>query len=190
LPGNDGIRQLAPPGPDPDKLIAMMSAADALTFIEEHGAVLVAGRGPVPRLVEVIVGEPIKGSWWAHPRSHGIFAVLQELGESSELLVCRLVDGKVTLVHRRLWPALVKLERRFTPQQLAQIHQEHTPSGKHVNRTVDFPAWVPEPVRTEARHLSEQQAERVLAPVLLPSAVAKPRAQRPSVTRRAKRVQG
>ena len=74
----------------------MMSADNALAFIEEHGAVLVAARGPAPRLVEAILGEPITGSWWAHPHSHGIFAVLQALGESSDLLQCRLVDGKVT----------------------------------------------------------------------------------------------
>jgi hypothetical protein len=55
----------------------MMSADDALTFIEEHGVVPVAARGPLPRLVEVILGEPIKGSWWAHPASHRIFAVLR-----------------------------------------------------------------------------------------------------------------
>jgi hypothetical protein len=60
----------------------MMSAADALAFIEEHGVVLVAGRGPVPRLVEVILGEPIKGSWWAHLASHRIFAVLQAVSSS------------------------------------------------------------------------------------------------------------
>jgi hypothetical protein len=116
--------------------------------------------------VEAILGQPIKGSWWGHPSGHGIFSVLQELGESSDLLFCRLVEGKVTLVHRRLWPALVKLERRFTRQQLAQVQQEHTPSGKHVNRTVDFPAWVPESVQTEARAMSEKEAERVLAAVL------------------------
>ena len=138
-----------------DTLAGMMSADDALAFIEEHGAVLVAARGPAPRLVEAILGEPIKGSWWAHPRSRGIFAVLQALDESRDLLLCcRLIDRKVTLVHRRLWPALVKLERRFARQQLAQIHQEHTPSGHHVTRSVDFPAWVPEIVRTEARDLS------------------------------------
>ena len=105
----------------------MMNADDALAFIEEHGAVLVAARGPVPRLVEAILGEPIRGSWWAHPHSHEIFAVLQELGESSNLLLCRLVNGKVTIVHRRLWPALIRLEHRFTRQQLAQIHEEHSP---------------------------------------------------------------
>src|ERR1700745_631052 len=104
----------------------MMSAADALAFIEKRGIVLVAAKGPVPRLVEVILGEPIKGSWWAHPASHGIFAVLQAVEQSGELLVCRLIEGKVTLVHRRLWPALARLERRFSRQQLAQIQQEHT----------------------------------------------------------------
>ena len=144
----------------------MMSAADALAFIEAQGVVLVTARGPVPRLVEVILGEPIKGSWWAHPASHGIFAVLQAVEESQDLLACRLVEGKVTLVHRRLWPALARLERRFTREQLAQIHQEHTPSGKHVNRVVEFPDWVPESVRAASRGMSAEEAERILAPVL------------------------
>jgi hypothetical protein len=144
----------------------MMSAADALAFIAEHGVVLVAGKGPVPRLVEVILGEPIRGSWWAHPASHRIFAVLQAVEESGDLLACRLIQGKVTLVHRRLWPALSRLERRFTRQQLAQIHQEHTPSGKHVSRVVEFPAWVPESVLAASRRMSDEEAERILAPVL------------------------
>jgi hypothetical protein len=144
----------------------MMSAADALAFIEAHGVVLVAARGPVPRLVEVILGEPIKGSWWAHPASRRIFAVLQAVEESGDLLVCRLVEGKVTLVHRRLWSALVRLEGRFTRQQLAQIQEEHTPSGKHVNRLVEFPAWVPERVLAASRRMSDEEAERILAPVL------------------------
>jgi hypothetical protein len=165
----------------------MMNADDALAFIEAHGAVLVAARGPVPRLVEAILGESIRGSWWAHPQSHGIFAVLQALGESSDLLLCRLVDGKVTIVHRRLWPALIKLDRRFTRQQLAQIHEEHAPSGKHVTRTVDFPAWVPQIVRTEARALSKHEAERLLACVLRPATAAKTPRRPPAVARRARR---
>ena len=144
----------------------MMSAADALACIEAHGVVLVAAKGPVPRLVEVILGEPIKGSWWPHPASHRIFAVLQAVEESGDLLMCRLVEGKVTLVHRRLWSALVRLERRFSRQQLAQIHEEHTPSGKHVNRVVEFPAWVPESVLAASRRMSNEEAERILAPCL------------------------
>ena len=81
-------------------------------------------------------------------------------------MVCRLVGRKVTLVHRRLWPALVRLEGRFTRQQLAQIHEEHTVSGKHVNRLVEFPAWVPERVLAASRRMSDEEAERILAPAL------------------------
>jgi hypothetical protein len=144
----------------------MMSADEALAFIETHGVVLVAAKGPVPRLVEVILGEPIRGSWWAHPASHEIFAVLTRIGESNDLLMCRLVEDKVTLVHRRLWPALVRLERRFTRRQLAQVHQEHTSSGRHVNRIVPFPSWVPPTVTQEAAQMSAEQAEQALASVL------------------------
>jgi hypothetical protein len=144
----------------------MLNAALTLAFIEEHGAVLVAAKGPAPRLVEVILGEPIRGSWWAHPASHGIFAVLTQVGESGDLLMCRLIEGKVTLVHRRLWPALVRLAHRFPRPRLAQIHQHHTASGKHVNRLVAFPHWVPEGVRKEVAQMSERAAVQALAGVL------------------------
>ena len=144
----------------------MMDAARALSFIEEHGLVLVSGRGAAPRLVEAILGEPIRGRWWAHPRSREIFAVLQRLEQSSDLAQCRLVDGKVTFVHRRLWPALVKLQRHFAPERLALIRQEHTASGKHVNRAVGFSTWVPGSAQEAARQLSQSEAERLLAAAL------------------------
>jgi hypothetical protein len=137
-----------------------MTVDEALSFIREHGVVLVSGSGPVPRLVEAIVDEPIKGSWWAHPRSRQIFAVLDKLGDSPDLLSCRLIGGKMAFVHRRLWSSLVKLSSRFQPEQLAQIHQEHTPSGRHENRFVVFPEWVPRETMEEARTLSEDEACR------------------------------
>lgn len=144
----------------------MITTDEALSFVKEEGIVLVSARGSLPCLVEVILGESIKGSWWAHPHSRGIFAVLEEVEESTDLSRCRLVDGKVTLVHQRLWPALFKLGRRFNRSRLARIHEEHMPSGKHVNRAVEFPDWVPEWARAEAREMSEQEAERLLAGVL------------------------
>ena len=53
-----------------------MTAAGAIAFVRQHGVVLVSAQGAVPRLTEAIVGEPVKGSWWAHPKSHHIFAIL------------------------------------------------------------------------------------------------------------------
>src|SRR5262245_46195421 len=118
-----------------------MNAKEAIRFIEEYGVVFESARGPVPRLTEAIVGEPIKGSWWSHPKSRAIFSVLRAVTNSKDILVCRLVDGKVTFVHRRLWPALVRLANRFPPDQIAQVHQAHTISGRHVNRDIAFPNW-------------------------------------------------
>lgn len=135
-----------------------MTAAEALAFVEEHGVVLVSARGPVPRLTEVIAGEPIKGSWWGHPKSHQIFAILEAVTESEDVLVCRLIKGKTTLVHRRLWPALVRVADRFPPNQIAKVRQEHTASGRHVNKEVPFPQWVPADAIKEARSLSEGEA--------------------------------
>src|SRR5713101_7542985 len=135
-----------------------MTAAEAISFIQEHGVVLASAKGPVPRLTEAIVNEPIKGSWWAHPKSHQIFAVLQAVTDSEDVLVCRLVNGKVTFIHRRLWPALVRVAKRFPFAQIAQVHEEHTTSGRHVAREVPFPKWVPAQVLEQAKRMNEREA--------------------------------
>ena len=135
-----------------------MTAIEALAFVKERGLVLVSAKGPVPRLTEVIAGEPIKGSWWGHPRGQQIFAILETITDSEDVLVCRLLKGKITLVHRRLWPAVVRLADRFPPDQIAQVRQEHTASGRHVNKEVPFPRWVPAVVLKQAKSMSEADA--------------------------------
>ena len=135
-----------------------MTAAEALVFIEQHGVVLASANGPVPRLTEAIAGEPIKGSWWGHPKGQQIFLILEAVTESEVVLVCRLVKGKITLVHRRLWPALVRLAKSFSPDQIAQVKQEHTSSGRHVNKEVPFPRWVPAEVIKRAKSMTEAEA--------------------------------
>lgn len=134
------------------------TAEDALAFVRERGVVLVSAKGSAPSLVEAIVGQPVKGSWWAHPEGKRIFATLNAVTDSEEVLVCRLVGGKVTLVHRRLWPALARLAGHFLPEQIAQVRQEHTGSGRHVNHAVPFPQWTPQAVMREAEALGEQEA--------------------------------
>jgi len=141
-----------------------MTIDQAKSFVQKHGVVLVSGKGPVPRLAEAVVSEPITGSWWSHPKSHEIFSVLQAVVESGDVLVCRLVEGKVTLVHRRLWPALVRVAKRFPKNRVAQVQQVHTVSGRHVNREVPFPAWVPVEVRERAKLIGEEDALCALGP--------------------------
>ena len=143
-----------------------MTAKEGLAFVRRNGVVLQAARGPVPSLAEAIAGGPIRGSWWGHPRSHEIFRVAEAVCESPDVLVCKLVEGKVTYVHRRLWPALVKLASRFRKDQLAKTLDEHTRSGAHRARRTACPGWVPSEVMRQAERLSVAEAEATLSPWL------------------------
>jgi hypothetical protein len=106
--------------------------------------------------------------------------------ESGEVLACRVLDGKVTLVHRRLWPALVRLAGRFPADRLAQVRDEHTRSGKHVSREVPFPQWVPDEVAAAARAMRESDAIVALGALLSSPVAASSGRRKPA----AKRVSG
>jgi hypothetical protein len=131
---------------------------DGAALIEEHGLLLQAAKGPIPNVPELVVGEPVPGSWWGHPRHDEIFAVLNQASDSPDVVRLRLVKGKVTLVHRRLWPALVRLSDELGPDRLAAIEEEHTQSGAHRSTTVPYPDWVPRDVAAIGNALSRSDA--------------------------------
>jgi hypothetical protein len=137
-----------------------VSPTEANAFVESHGVVLQAARGPVPSLANTIAGETIRGSWWGHPKSREIFRAARAICESPEVLVCKLIDNKVTYVHRRVWPALVKLAPRFGKERLAKVWEEHTKTGAHRSRQVPFPNWMPTDVMKDAKMPSTSEAER------------------------------
>jgi hypothetical protein len=56
-----------------------------------------------PNVVTLVIGEPIKGSWWGHSKGREIWYVLNEFMERKDVLATRLVSGKVTFLHRSLW---------------------------------------------------------------------------------------
>ncbi len=135
-----------------------MTSRTALAFIRRHGIVLEGGHGPVPTLAEAVAGAPIRGSWWGHAKGHEIFVLTRAVRESVDVLVCRLVSGKITYVHRRLWPALVRLAPQFRHSALAALREVHTVQGRHEVRKVPFPRWVPPEVTHQAHKLSERDA--------------------------------
>ena len=144
-----------------------MTTREALAFIRKHGVVLEAAQGPIPSLAEAIAGERVRGSWWSHPKSQQIFAVTRAVRDSDDVLVCRLIQGKITFVHRRLWPALVRVADRFLKNSLSRVSESHTSSGRHVIKQVPFPEWVPADVRAAAKRLSEEAAVAELDKVVL-----------------------
>lgn len=135
-----------------------MTPSEAIVFVREHGVVLESGRGPVPSLAEEIAQGSIKGSWWSHPKGKEIFAITRSVRDSDDVMVCRVVGGKTTFVHRRLWPALVRLADRIPRANLVQLKEEHTPRGRHILRAVPYPDWTSAEVRRLALKLSEFEA--------------------------------
>lgn len=129
---------------------------------------LESARGPIPNVAELIAGEPISGSWWAHPDSHEIFAKINELADSPDVVRLRLVNGKITLVHRRVWPALARVSDQFPPARLASVSEEHTSSGKHRKVETPFPEWVPAAEVKAAASLTDEQAFADLPECLRP----------------------
>ena len=139
-----------------------MTSQQALAFVEANGIVLESARGPEPSLAELIAGENIRGSWWRHRKAPQIFQCSRAIRDSKEVLVCRLLEGKVTYVHRRLWPALVKLRNQFEPKRIAAIREVHTAQGKHKTILKAFPDWVPPDVFREAARLTLARAAEML----------------------------
>ena len=71
----------------------------------------------VSSLVEELVGEKIKGSWWGHSQAHLIYNTYQHLVRDPAVLTMKLIKGKVTFVHRELWASMLSAVLDQTWQQ-------------------------------------------------------------------------
>lgn len=148
-----------------------MTPAQALAFVERHGIVLEAARrGAIPSLADAVAGETLAGNWWAHAQGKRIFAATRAVREAGDVLVCRVVDGKVSFVHARLWPALVRLAGRFPRERLARLNEVHGDDGRHRVEEVPFPDWLDGATLAAGRRLDEAAARTALAG--LPEAAA------------------
>jgi len=93
-----------------------VTEAKLLAELERRGLLLESDPRR-PSVAGLVAGERIRGSWWGHARGHEIYALLQRLADHPDVLVVRLVSGKVTLVHRRLWPAVLGAAKSGEPWQ-------------------------------------------------------------------------
>ena len=147
---------------------ACVVPTDVSELLEAQGVLLESAKGPIPNVAELVAGEAIKGSWWGHPAGHEIFEAINGLADSPDVARMRLVNNKVTLVHRRLWPALLRLADRFGTTALLVVTQEHTPSGAHRATSSPLHDWVSSEVLDAAARLSEAEATNMLPPIVRP----------------------
>ena len=135
----DSSRRIATEADAVPRWLVTVAAGELL---EAQGLLLESAKGPIPNVAQLVAGERITGSWWGHPAAHEIFEVINELADSPDVARMRLVKDKVTLVHRRLWPALLRLAARFDDAALLVVTQEHTPTGAHRATSTPLHDWV------------------------------------------------
>ena len=139
-----------------------MTIDNPVEFVRIHGVVMETAKGPVPTLAHAVAGEPIRGSWWSHPKAHAIHAATRQARDSGDVLTCRIVRGKVTLVHKRLWPALVRIACYLPVERLASVREIHTPSGAHRVEEEPYPKWVSSEVKKASQLLAKDLAIEAL----------------------------
>jgi hypothetical protein len=87
----------------------------------------------LPSVCSIIAGETMRGSWWSHPKANTIFHVNERLDDHEDVLITKLVSGKVTFVHRELWPALFTVGDAKQSWQLDRL----SPAAKDLFQTVE-----------------------------------------------------
>lgn len=78
----------------------------SLEALKRHG-VLLQSDPKLPSISSLVAGDTVRGSWWAHPAGHASHRVVEEMDAHPDVIVSKLVSGKVTYVHRCLWSAFV-----------------------------------------------------------------------------------
>ena len=143
---------------------ARLPSVDELSrFVARHKIVTEAARCRVPSVVHWMAPAPAKGSWWAWPGANRIYNRLTKLREHEDVLVCKLVHGKVTYVHASAWPSLVRLRSAFPETALDRVIETHGDDGRHATRVVKLEEWLPPDVALAASRLSAADAQATLA---------------------------
>ena len=87
-----------------------------------------------PSVTGLLLGDTGGRSWWAHPRAKQMFDLSCGLRDRSEVLMVKLISGKVTFVHRPLWPAIVAVGMAREPWQIDGLSKEAQALLKRVDK--------------------------------------------------------
>src|SRR5258708_39748337 len=78
----------------------------ALEHLDEWGLVLDSDP-KLPSVPSLVVERTVRGSWWADPEVHLIHRLGSRFTGHEDVLHVVLVSGKLTCLHKRLWPAFL-----------------------------------------------------------------------------------
>ena len=95
----------------------MQPTQEILHVLADRGLLLTQDKS-LPNVVTLLTGQSLRNSWWSHPKARLIFAVLSDLAQHPDVLFTKLLYGKVTLLHRRLWSQFLAVASAREPWQL------------------------------------------------------------------------
>jgi hypothetical protein len=98
-----------------------IAEASAVVQAIAEGGLLLLSDPKRKNAIQVLTGEFPHGSWWKHPEANLIYGRLEEVGEHPDVVLAKLVAGKVTFVHRTLWPALLAVGTAREPWQMDDL---------------------------------------------------------------------
>jgi hypothetical protein len=79
-----------------------LATARVIAELRQRELLLQAGR-EFASVANIVAGETISGSWWAHPQSNLIYWVCQDLEQHPSVAEARLLAGKVTQLWQTVW---------------------------------------------------------------------------------------
>jgi hypothetical protein len=107
------------------KLARVEAELDRIGLLLQHDAEL-------PSATALLAGAPIVGSWWGHPLGKQLYEWLSEFEHGAGALSLKLVNGKVTYVAARLWPAVLALVVTGAAERVKEL----TNAGKALQKRV------------------------------------------------------
>jgi hypothetical protein len=110
--------------------------------------------------IQILTGAPPRGSWWSHPAAHQIYGILQEVEGHPDVLSAKLLAGKVTFVHRALWPALLAVVTAREPWQVKDLLPGSAEWLATLDQAVLSGSELPQPSRTVMKEIEARLLAR------------------------------
>jgi hypothetical protein len=115
-----------------EQRLILRPAQEILHVLADRGLLLTQDK-KLPNVVTLLTGQSLRNSWWSHPKARLIFAVLSDLAQRPDVLFTKLLYGKVTLLHRRLWSPFLAVASAREPWQVRGL----SPKARRLLRTLE-----------------------------------------------------
>jgi hypothetical protein len=100
-----------------------MTIEDLLERLQEFDLLLDTDP-KLPSVTGLVAGDTGGRSWWAHPQAKQMYGLSCGLRDHPDVLLVKLISGKLTFIHRPLWPAIVAIGTAREPWQMDGLSKE------------------------------------------------------------------